>query len=513
MITTETEAYELALANAHMLDRIEIYYGNVARVVLEGEPASEGDFGQIAEIWEPKLPEKLEWINSVLVKKGWPDLSPWWRKEIARAYFAGRRSVVYRVGRRGGKSSSMCRVSVYETVFGDHAIPPGDVGVFGIVSAERPQAKDRIDTCAAICAAIGVEHKALAQTIEFKDLNRRIQAFTASKEGVVGGTSVGWILDEITRWRDSSDGSNPAIEVVRSLMPSMATMPNAKAWWISSPYSTLDIHYEAIERGNNKHQIVSIAPTWVANPTLSEEDTKALEPDEETWLREYAAVPSSGEEQKFFNAQIVEEAVLPKKFVPDRAAAGGDFAFRKDSSAVVTVESDGEFIKVTSDRAWKPGRLPLRPSVVFAEALSLAATNSCEAICCDLHYIESLREELEDSDIGLVEFPTDNEKISKVWVDIRVKLARGLIDLSLASKDLVAQLKEVSTKPLAGGGMSIVQKRNKNGHGDLASAFVCAVYNLGSTLAKTESPDDSSRRFARDPSENLEKMNEFSDSD
>lgn len=319
MIVSEAEAYTYARQNAHALERIEALSDGTYRVVTETSPnlIAGVDYPQVVDYWVPQLPEQLEYINTVLLRKGWPDLSPWWRKQIARAYFAERRTIGYRVGRRGGKSTTICRVAVYEALFAEHNVPPGDVGVFGIVSAERPQAKDRINTIKAIFDALGVDCKALSETIQIKDRQREIRCYTASKEGVVGCTSIGWLLDEMTRWRDNDDGSNPAIEVVRSLMPTIATMPEAKVWWISSPFSTIDIHYELIERGNDDKQIVAIAPTWVANPTLTEEDTRHLERDTPTWEREYAAIPMAGDESKFFSAALLTEAKVPFK---DRAA-------------------------------------------------------------------------------------------------------------------------------------------------------------------------------------------------
>ncbi|HVY26946.1 MAG TPA: hypothetical protein VHB79_10350 [Polyangiaceae bacterium] len=40
-------------------------------------------------------------------------------------------------------------------------------------------------------------------------------------------------------------------------------------------------------------QIVAVAPSWVANTSLTEEQTRRLEPDERIWRREYAAIPQA----------------------------------------------------------------------------------------------------------------------------------------------------------------------------------------------------------------------------
>src|SRR5688572_33212026 len=94
----------------------------------------------------PPLPEHIDRVNRVLVAAKWPDISPWWRRRIAWAYEHGAFELIFRVGRRGGKSSTMCRIAVAEALYGDHYVAPGDTGVFAIISAERPQAVERLST-------------------------------------------------------------------------------------------------------------------------------------------------------------------------------------------------------------------------------------------------------------------------------------------------------------------------------------------------------------------------------
>lgn len=119
---------------------------------------------------------------------------------------------------------------------------------------------------------------------------------TASLGGVVGGTVICAICDEVARWRDRETGANPAREVLASLRPALATMPRAKLWLSSSPLGRLDAHAEAFERGDGAGQIVAHAATWAANPTLSEARTRELERDQDVWRREYAAIPLEGTE-------------------------------------------------------------------------------------------------------------------------------------------------------------------------------------------------------------------------
>jgi hypothetical protein len=295
------------------LDRVDqkdqVTSGGVANCATE--PASAEPSQQNTERKQAMIPAGLDHINKILVANGWHDMSPWWQGEIARAYASQKRQHVFRVGRRGGKSQTICRVAVYEALCGEHKIPPGDEGIFGIVSADLQQAKQRVQTVKAILESVGIEGvKYYADSVRIAERSVSIRCYSASMSGVAGYTSIGWMLDEMTRWRDA-DGNNPAQEVINSLKPTMITMPSAKTWWISSPYATLDVHYDAFEQGNNEHQTVHSAPTWVANPTLSEDDTRAIEPDESVWSREFAAIPMSSEAESFFNATLIDEATVP----------------------------------------------------------------------------------------------------------------------------------------------------------------------------------------------------------
>ena len=87
----------------------------------------------------PILPH-LDALDRLLVAKGFPEISAWWREALTRFYNSGARQFVGRIGRRGGKSSTLCRVAVLEALFGEHVIPPGDVGIVGIVGRRKTKA-------------------------------------------------------------------------------------------------------------------------------------------------------------------------------------------------------------------------------------------------------------------------------------------------------------------------------------------------------------------------------------
>jgi hypothetical protein len=493
--------------------------GDDYRIVQEGEAFEDCD-----ERIEITWPQELDAINDKLVSKGWPDTAPWWRKTIARSYLAGVRNIVIRGGRRGGKSTTVCRVAVYDTLYGNHDVPPGDVGYFAIISAEKGQAKERLLTIKKILETLGVDHKATAEQILITGTNLGFRIFTASLQGVVSFTCIGALCDEEARWRDDDTGANPAEEVLASLRPTMATQKNAKIWHVSSPWSTLDAHYKMVERGSAPDQIVFCAPTWEMNPTITEEETKILEPDELSRLREYAAIPMSGDLTKFFDAETIDACCKPIAGVSLLTAAGADFAFRKNSSALVVTDmlrgpekrdrKTGDLkpeicyvVRKSEDRVPMPGA-PLRVTDTIEEFADIAEACGADTLCADLHYIESVRETLENFSMTLIEFPNQTEKMNEAYIRVRVLLANGRIDLSKASPKLIDQLKATTSKPNSLG-LTIEHPKVKGEHGDLVPALVAAVYSAD--LPDVRAATAGRRRFAR--YENVEGWREFAPTD
>ena len=193
-----------------------------------------------------------------------------------------------------------------EALYGEHAIPPGDVGVVAFISTRKEEAGERLRTIKAILDALGVRYSERDQTLELRARPILFRVFVASIAGVVGFTSIMVIADEVARWRDNESGANPAEEVLASLRPTVATQPNAKIILSSSPLGSNDAHAKAFDRGERAQQCVAFAPTWEANPTISEQQTRADEPDERIWAREYAAIPQAGRLAAFDETAVLD---------------------------------------------------------------------------------------------------------------------------------------------------------------------------------------------------------------
>jgi len=232
-------------------------------------------------------------IDAELVSAGFVPTSAWWLEQLGRFFSRRLRRWIIRVGRRGGKSSTLCRLAVMVALFGEWSVPKGDVAVIGIVSIKTDEAAARLRTIKTILSALGLKFDERGTEIELRGERPVLfKVFPCSVDSV-GFTSVLVIGDEVARWESRETNANPAQEVIGSLAPTMATQPSAFMVLSSSPWSIDDFHATCFDQGDTEHQLVSFAPTWVANPTITEEETHALEPDLRVWAREYAAVPGA----------------------------------------------------------------------------------------------------------------------------------------------------------------------------------------------------------------------------
>ncbi len=449
----------------------------------------------------------IDEIEKVLVDARWPAISPWWWdviRSVDDARARGIRNYGVRGGRRGGKSSTIAgRIAIREVLSKLHTVPPGDTGYFAIISADKDQAQERLDTCHAALKALGIGHRKTANEITLTEPNQGggyvgIKAFAATLSAVVSFTSIGFLCDEMARWRDKDGAVISAKGVLTSLRATGATMPNAMNWYVSAPWSTLDEHHEMVEKGDNETQVVFIGATWEMNPTITEAMTYALEPDEPSRLREYGAIPMSSDEANFFPAEFVEACrTLHIHGDVDRVVAGADFAFRRNSSAMVALDvmGDGK-MRVASDEERRPGVRALVPSETITDLCGIARDFGAEGVACDLHYVETVREHTDELGIDLLEFPSQEQAIP--YVRLRVLLAQKKIGLANASDKLIKQLKECTGKPTQTG-ITISNKLAADGsHGDILSALVCALWAVDQEVgAGRGMRSGGERRFAR----------------
>ena len=89
------------------------------------------------------------------------------------------------------------------------------------------------------------------------------------------------------------------------------THENSPEWYITSPLTVEGFFQEQIRLGNTDYQVTAHAPSWIANPSITEEATHRLETDRRIWLREYCAIPQASV-LAALDADAVERAFLPR---------------------------------------------------------------------------------------------------------------------------------------------------------------------------------------------------------
>ena len=448
---------------------------------------------------------RFDALDKLLVVHGFPPTSPWWRRELERFLRSGRRRWVLRVGRRGGKSSTMCRLMVSVALWGAWYVPPGDIATVAVVSVDRLEASKRIHTVRAILDAIGVRYEQRGQEVFIPERNCSVMVKTCSLTGTVGFTSVMIFADEQAKWSVAETGANPAREVMASLRPSMATQPTAFEVDCSAPWGDDDLHFELMAQGDNEHQVTAQAATWEANPTITEDATHALEPDPKEWSRAYAAIPGEAVNADWFSLALDRAMAEPRCVEPVlpwvRYTVAIDPAFSRDhfgwavlSSRTLPPIADRErrMTRIHAAGAWKVDRSPLEMAVRVREELCIpwhvASDGLNPGVFTDQHEGFSFTELARQAGVVLHVVPWtggsgETSQLAR-YKSVRLAMLDGCLQLPpvLAAADgprpdgLASELRRVSSVLLPSGGERIVLPRSKDGgHMDSVSAMVLGV--------------------------------------
>jgi hypothetical protein len=250
-------------------------------------------------------------------------LTPWWREQLSRWYeHHTAKTLVARVGRGGTKSTTATKVALNETLFGDWLVPPGETHWFVLVSVSKDEAAARLLLLESYLRALGEKFERVGDSIVLESQARGFRVLACQVASVSGPRAYGFACDELAKWRSSDRLSNPASEVVASANAMCVTHPRARRLLISSPVGLTDFHHKRFELGDTAEQLVAQAPTWVANPSITEAQTHELEPDPRIWAREYQAIPQAGALSVFEPQAVANAFVWPTTMCEPRGRIG-----------------------------------------------------------------------------------------------------------------------------------------------------------------------------------------------
>jgi hypothetical protein len=426
-------------------------------------------------------------MDAALVAAGFPATSPWWREQIERFVRRGCRRWVIRAGRRAGKSSTLCRLAVAWAWFGPWSVPPGDVAVIPFVSVSKDESGARLRTIATLLRTLGLPCEQRGDELEQRGARAVVfRAIACTTSSVVGFTSVAVFGDEVARWEARDTAANPAREVLGSLMPTMATQPRGFAALCSSPWSVDDFHAELFEQGDTEHQTTSFAPTWIANPTITEAETHALEPDEKTWSREYAAEPGVTVSKALDSDDLAAcfgrapSGELRDGFMSTDASSlrGDDYAYLGGKCS-----SDDEFV-VSDVGGWSGAELRNESMASIVEHISdRAKALGTVTVFGDQREEASLRSLYAQRDISFVSFPwSEQSKDSAVMLLRRLMRERKLL---LPHHDtLRRELRDLKARLMPSGRV----RYETNGR-DYASALITLCHAIDQKALVTSEAD------------------------
>lgn len=221
------------------------------------------------------------------------------------------------VGRRGGKSFIMALVAVFLGCFRDYKqfLAPGEKATIMIVSADRKQSRIIIRYVKALMTRIPMLKQLIEREDQFGlDLTNQvtIEVHTASFKSTRGYSLAACILDELAFFPTDDHAAEVDREILNSLRPGLATIPNSLLLCASSPYARRGSLWEAYRKHHgvdNDPVLVWQAPTRTMNPSIPQRIiNSAIEDDEASAKAEYLAQFRTDIEQ-FITREVVDACV------------------------------------------------------------------------------------------------------------------------------------------------------------------------------------------------------------
>ncbi|MCL6622897.1 MAG: hypothetical protein K6T55_12480 [Syntrophobacterales bacterium] len=363
------------------------------------------------------------------------------------------REVYLICGRRAGKSRIAAAVAVYEALFPQVKLAPGEVGVVALIAVDRDTARVLLEYVRHIFEASPVLRRmvvdSLAQEIRLK--NRRVvQVMTASGASVRGRTYLACVLDELAFFRNSEGLSNDA-EIVRALRPGLATT-GGKLIGLSSPYARAGVLWEVYRRhyGREGDILVWQAPTRLMNPTIGRDlIARDLEADPEAARAEWEAEFRSDLEA-FLSWEALQAVVVPGRYeLPPRSGvhytafvdpSGG----RGDAAALAIAHSEGGKVVLDLARRWPA---PHNPQAVIQEMAEVLRSYGVRRVVGDRYAGEWPRQEFMKHLIGYDPAPQDKSRIYLDFLPLVLSGRCELLDLSRLS----SELRNLVRRPRSGG--------------------------------------------------------------
>lgn len=423
--------------------------------------------------------ETLMAIHEQLASHGVPRLTPWWRAEAAKFYgHPTARTWVVCAGRGGIKSTALYETALNETLFGDFAIPPGERHWASITSRLKDEGGKGIAIISHWLSLLRVRHTAVDGIIELVDMPRGIRITASSVGGNTGWRSYFSGSDEVGKWPTAGALAVDAAEVLASARAMTATHLNARHMVVSTPFLDSGPFFELVSAGSNDRQVVSgPAATWIANPSISEEQTHHLEPNARVHAREYGAAFGHEWEHGFF-VGLIEGAVGPHSSLPYlsgwRYTIAIDPAFSRDLFAIAIAHAEGDTVIVDRIEAITPprGGEGVSPTACLRRVDTLATEYRCSAVLSDQFSAATLTDLAAREGMTLLPIPWTGPNKAERFDLVRTLMRDRRLRIP-NDTPLLRELSGIGVKLTSGGNESI---QGRSGYtDDRVAALVLAV--------------------------------------
>lgn len=424
-----------------------------------------------------------------------------------------RRVVVLRLGRGSGKTTISSAWSVYSALTSSlYRCGPGDIPVAVTVAPDKQTAKLSIRMARELIRSSSALNALVVEASDERiDLRRpdgrrvAIEAFAASRGGssVRGRTILTFLLDEAEFFRSGDSGSYMINDrdVYGALMPRL--LPEGRGIFLSTPWPVDTMMGSEFDKNfGNPQTCVAVKATTVQmrgdDHDLADIIEHELERDPDNARREYFCELDRDANEGFFDSRALTESLRSVSGWPEHrnelwpAAAGADFAFKSDSSAICVVQFDGRQYRTSGILELQPRKgSPLKPSEVCGRFAEICKSFGISGVVADGHYREALKEHLQEHGLQIWDAPEGLNGKLEVYTRTKALLHEGYITLpdNTIGRRLVSQAKLIKAKPTPGGGFSIrMPRRTGLAHGDIVSAWTLAVHRLAySSLGKEKS--------------------------
>ena len=385
------------------------------------------------------------------------------------------------IGRRGGKSRILALIAIYLACFKDWRpfLSPGERATIVIIATDRRQSRVIFRYIEAFLKEVPMLKPLIERdTSEMFELKNQvnIEIHTASFRTIRGYTVAAALFDEMAFWR-SEDAANPDREILAAIRPAMATIPDSMLLCASSPYARRGSLYETWKRyygQENDRILVWQAPSWVMNPSLSQEWLdEEFEKDAASARAEYGAEFRSDVEN-FISEEALEAATPANRFelpyIPEfnyvafTDPSGGS----KDSFTLAISHYDEDKDKCILD-AIREVQPPFSPEEVTKEFSETMQSYHISTVIGDRYGGEWPRERFREH--GIEYEPADKVK-SDVYREMLPLVNSGKVEL-LVHQRMVNQFLLLERRTRRGGKDSIDHPPNT--HDDIANVVAGAL--------------------------------------